>query len=159
MSKFRSGLDLMDQLREDFNSWLAPWNEQFSKEVLHSLADWSPAADIQDEGDHFVIHADLPGVESKNIDINMENNVLTIQGERESERKDKKRNYLRVERSQGKFMRRFVLPETIDVERISAKNEDGVLEIILPKNQNTTARKIEIEDYRNNQDKQSKPNH
>lgn len=146
ISRYRSGLDLVDQLREEFNSWLAPWNEQFSREVLHTLSDWTPAADIQDEGNHFIIHADIPGVETKNIEISMENNVLTLQGERESETKENKKNYLRVERSRGKFMRRFVLPETVDIEGITAKNKDGVLEITLPKTQNQTSRKIEIQE-------------
>ncbi len=159
LTKYRTGLDLVDQLREEFNSWLAPWNEQFSREVVQTLTDWSPAADIQDEGDHFIIHADIPGVESKNIEINMENNVLTLQGERESHSRENKKNYLRVERSQGKFMRRFVLPETVDVERISAKNKEGVLEIILPKTKNKTSRRIEIQDDIGTHDKHTKNNH
>lgn len=144
ITKYQSGLDFIDQIRGEFNSWLAPWNEQFSKEMLHTFSDWCPAADIQDKGNQFIIHADIPGVDAKNIHINMENNILTLKGERESEKKEEKKNYLRVERSKGTFVRRFVLPETVNIDKISASSKNGVLEITLPKSPNNTSHKIEV---------------
>ncbi len=105
---------------------------------------WSPAVDIKEEADRFLITADLPGVDPKDIEITMDNGVLTIKGERESEAREEKEGYKRVERVSGAFYRRFSLPDTADAEAIQAKGKDGVLEIILPKHEKVQPRKIEV---------------
>ncbi len=105
---------------------------------------WSPAVDIKEEADRFLITADLPGVDPKDIEITMDNGVLTIKGERESEAREEKEGYKRVERVSGAFYRRFSLPDTADAERIEAKGKDGVLEVILPKHEKVQPRKIEV---------------
>jgi HSP20 family protein len=105
---------------------------------------WRPAVDIKEETDRFLITADLPGVDPKDIEITMDAGVLTIKGERQSETRDDKDGYKRVERVSGAFYRRFSLPDTADAERIVAKGKDGVLEITLPKHEKLQPRKIEV---------------
>ena len=105
---------------------------------------WRPAVDIKEEADRFLITADLPGVEPKDIEITMDNGVLTIKGERKSEVRDEKEGYKRVERVSGTFYRRFSLPDTADAERIEAKGNHGVLEVTLPKHEKVQPRKIEV---------------
>lgn len=105
---------------------------------------WRPAVDIKEEADRFVIMADLPGVDPGDIEITMENGVLSIKGERKSEIRDEKEGYKRVERVSGTFYRRFSLPDSADAERIKAKGKDGVLEVSLPKHEKVQPRRIAV---------------
>ena len=92
-----------------------------------------------------MIHADIPGVDPKDIDVHMENGILTIKGERQSETKEEREGYKRVERVRGSFYRRFSLPDTADAEAISAKSQHGVLEVVIPKQQKVQPRRIQVE--------------
>ena len=95
---------------------------------------WTPAVDIREDAERFVIAADVPGVDPEDIELTMENGVLTIKGERTLEAKDEGDNgYRRVERVYGSFYRRFTLPDTADAEAISANGRHGVLEVVIPK--------------------------
>ena len=105
---------------------------------------WTPAVDIAEKDDHFLIKADVPGVDPKDIEISMENGLLTMKGERESETKEDKEGYTRVERSHGSFYRRFNLPETADSEDIAARSNKGVLEITVGKKEAAKPKKITI---------------
>ncbi len=105
---------------------------------------WRPAVDIKEEADRFLITADLPGVDPKNIEITMENGVLTIKGERTSAATEEKEGYKRVERVSGTFYRRFSLPDSADAERIQATGKDGVLTVSLPKHEKVQPRRIEV---------------
>ena len=105
---------------------------------------WVPAVDIKEEPKQFIIKADLPGVDKNNIEISMENNVLTIKGERQDIKKEERENYSRVERTTGSFYRRFTLPNTADSEKIQAKSKHGVLEVTIPKKEVAVSRRIEI---------------
>jgi HSP20 family protein len=105
---------------------------------------WRPAVDIREEENRFVILADLPGVDPKDIDITMEQGVLSIKGERVSDKEESHEGYKRVERVRGTFYRRFSLPDSADAERIEAKGKDGVLEIVLPKLEKEQARRISV---------------
>ena len=107
-------------------------------------SEWAPRVDIREEDKRFVIEADIPGVDPKDIEINMDKGVLSIRGERKSEKKVEEGNYTRVERSRGVFHRRFALPDSADPQGISAKGKHGVLEISIPKRPETTPRKIDI---------------
>ncbi len=109
-----------------------------------ATAEWAPAVDIKEEQDRFVIHADLPGVNPEDIDISMENGVLTIKGEKNTEAKTEKDNYKRVERIYGSFYRRFTLPDTADNEAISAKCKNGVLDVVIPKREAVKPKKISV---------------
>ena len=108
-------------------------------------SEWAPRVDICEEDKRFVIEADIPGVDPKDIEINMDKGVLSIRGERKSERRAEDENYTRIERSRGVFHRRFALPDSADPQGISAKGKHGVLEISIPKRPETTPRKIDIE--------------
>lgn len=109
-----------------------------------ALSQWAPQVDIKEEADKFIVTADLPGVEPKDIEVSMENNVLTIKGERHLERAEEGKSYSRLERFSGTFCRQFSLPDSIENEKIQAKSKNGVLAIIVPKKEREMARKIEV---------------
>ena len=137
----------MRQLRDDMNRAFGNALTTAAAGDAPPIAggDWSPAVDIKEDNESFVISADVPGVEPGDIEITMENGVLTIKGERKFEAKDEGDNgYRRVERAHGSFLRRFSLPETADTENISAKGKDGVLAITVPKKAALTPKRIAI---------------
>jgi HSP20 family protein len=110
-----------------------------------SVADWVPAVDIVEEQDRFVLRADVPGVKAEDIDVNMENGVLTVSGERHEESSEQANGVKRIERLTGKFYRRFSLPEVANAEEISAKSANGILEVVIPKQPEIRARRITVE--------------
>lgn len=123
------------------------WNAhagQLSNDETTAAADWSPAVDIKEEAERFVIHADVPGVDPKDIDISMEDGVLSLSGERKSESRSEKDGWKRTERLTGRFLRRFTLPEGTDAEGISAQGSHGVLEIVIPKQAKVAPKKIQV---------------
>ncbi|MBS0569149.1 MAG: Hsp20/alpha crystallin family protein [Proteobacteria bacterium] len=105
---------------------------------------WAPRVDIREEDKRFVILADIPGVEPKDIEVSMDKGVLSIKGERKTEFKEDRANATRVERSYGSFHRRFALPDSADAEGISASGKHGVLEISIPKKPELAPRKIAV---------------
>lgn len=107
---------------------------------------WIPRVDIYEEAERFVVLADVPGVEAKDIDVTADKGVLTIRGERRSEKKETDKNsYERVERTSGSFLRRFTLPESANTESITAKQTNGVLEVSIPKHPQVQPRRISVE--------------
>jgi HSP20 family protein len=109
-----------------------------------ATAEWTPAVDIKEEPDRYVLWADLPGVSPDAIDIMMENGILTLKGERDTEAKTRREGLKRVERVFGTFYRRFSLPDTADAEGISARCANGVLEISIPKKAAVQPKKIVV---------------
>lgn len=109
-----------------------------------SLAAWTPAVDIYEDGNQMVIKADLPEVNEKDIEVRLENNLLSIRGERKFEKKVSEENYLRVERAYGSFSRSFSLPSTVDAEHINAEYRNGVLTVTLPKREESKPRQIKV---------------
>lgn len=107
-------------------------------------SNWTPAVDIKEEDERFVLEADIPGVDPKSIEVTMDNGVLTIKGERKHESEKEANGYKRVERSYGTFYRRFSLPDSADAERVTAKGKDGVLEVSIPKLEKVQPRKITV---------------
>ena len=106
---------------------------------------WTPAVDVREDAERFVIDADVPGVEPGDIELTMENGVLTIKGERKLETEDEGGNgYRRVERVHGGFYRRFTLPDTADAEAISANGRHGVLEVVIPKRAAVQPKRIAV---------------
>lgn len=136
--------NMLNQLQREMNR-LFESSRRGDEEGGQLLADWAPAVDIKEEANQFVIHADLPGVEAKDIDVTLEHGVLTLKGQRTAEKKDETENYRRVERVRGTFLRRFSLPEAVDAEKVTAKCKDGVLEVIVPKRETAQPRRIAIE--------------
>mgnify|MGYP005812858123 FL=1 len=110
-----------------------------------ATAQWAPAVDIKEEPDRFVIYADIPGVEPDRIEVTMERGMLSIKGERSTEKKEEKEGFTRVERARGTFYRRFSLPDTADSENIQARGNNGVLEVVIPKKPTQQARRIEVQ--------------
>jgi HSP20 family protein len=111
----------------------------------NSVADYVPAVDVVEENDRFVLRADLPGVDPKNITISMENGALSLTGERRSETSENANGLHRIERLSGKFYRRFSLPESADAENITAKSSNGILEVAIPKKPVLQSRRITVE--------------
>jgi HSP20 family protein len=107
-----------------------------------ATSNWTPAVDIEEQTERFVITADVPGVPPEDIEITMENGILTIRGERREERNVEESGFRRVERISGNFYRRFSLPDSADPEGISAHGKNGVLEIVIPKGEKAKARRI-----------------
>lgn len=105
---------------------------------------WIPAMDLVEEDDHFVLRADLPGLSEEDVNVELEDNVLSISGERKSEHEDRKEGYYRIERASGSFSRSLTLPEGIDPERIQARFEKGVLEVRVPKPEQRKPRRVAI---------------
>ena len=110
-----------------------------------ATVEWAPAVDIKEEADRYVVHADLPGVKPDDIDVDLHNGILTIKGHRETEAKEEKENYKRIERIYGSFYRRFALPESVDEEKIEAKYDNGVLTINIPKKPQHQPKKITVQ--------------
>ncbi len=108
-------------------------------------SEWAPRVDIREEDKRFVIEADIPGVDPKAIEINMDKGILSIRGERKTEHNAGDGKYTRVERAHGVFHRRFALPDSANPDGIRATGRHGVLEIEIPKRPETTPRKIDIE--------------
>jgi HSP20 family protein len=109
------------------------------------VANWIPAIDIREEEKQFVLFADLPGVDPAQIEVTLDNGVLTIRGRRELAERDERSGYRRVERVSGEFFRRFGLPDTADSQSVKARYANGVLEVSIPKQPQVLPRKISVE--------------
>ena len=112
------------------------------EEMTHGA--WAPSVDIYEDKDRLILEAELPGMNREDFEISVENNVITLSGERKLEKKTEGDNYHRVERSYGTFTRSFTLPQTVTADGATADFENGVLKVSLPKREETKARKIEI---------------
>jgi len=108
------------------------------------LASWAPAADIYETENELVVKSDLPEMHEKDIDVRVENNTLTIRGERKFNNEVHEDNYLRVERAYGTFTRTFSLPNTVNTEAIKAEYKNGVLTVSMPKREETKAKQVKI---------------
>lgn len=109
-----------------------------------SGSDWSPAVDVREEADRYLVCVDLPGVPPDAVDIDLEQGVLTISGERPAIAPDEAAGYRRAERPRGRFVRRFSVPESVDVEQVAAHARDGVLQVSIPKLAKVMARRIPV---------------
>ena len=131
------------QLQDDINRLFSGLSTGDSSSVT---ADWVPNVDINEFEERFQLYVDLPGIEPKDVDITLENGVLTISGERfaQAEKADENVVRRRTERGTGRFYRRFILPESVDAEKVKATGRNGVLEILIPKQAKALPRKIEV---------------
>ena len=128
-----------------FNEWDRLMNDVFTDHSEDtSLSEWTPAIDITEDDDAFIVVADLPGLAKKNISINIKENMLTISGERKIEKKDEKKNYCRTERHAGIFKRSFQLTDQVIADKITASFKDGVLTVTVPKTEEVKPKEIEI---------------
>ena len=120
--------------------------DEFFGERRSGLAEgnWLPAVDVSENDADIVVRAELPGMTQNDIQLNLQDNVLTLTGEKKQETKDEQKNYHRTECSYGSFTRSFTLPANVNQEQIKATFKDGVLEIVLPKAEEAKAKKIAI---------------
>jgi HSP20 family protein len=109
-----------------------------------AAGEWAPAVDIIENDRSITINAELPGIDVKNVLVTVENNVLTLKGERHVDTEAKKENFHRMERAYGVFCRSFALPAHVDAAKVTAAFKDGLLTITLPRSEATTSRAIEI---------------
>ncbi len=137
---FRELRNLQDEMTRLFTG-VAP--ASFGREDVMYGA-WNPNVDIFEEKDNLILEAELPGLKRDDFELTIENNVITLKGERKLEKKSEGENYHRVERSYGSFTRSFTLPQTVKADDAKAEFHDGVLRVTLPKREETKARKIEI---------------
>jgi HSP20 family protein len=120
------------------------FTELMGRSQESNLTSWAPAVDIFESEHALVVKADLPEVKPEELDIRVENNILTIRGERKFEKKVDEKNYLRVERSYGSFARSFSLANTVNSEAIKADYKDGVLTLTIPKREEAKPKQIKV---------------
>ena len=134
---FRNMSNLQEQVNRLFDA-------SFRGKEESTLTAWAPSVDIYETENELVVKADIPDVNEKDIDVRVENNMLTIRGERKFEQKVKEENYLRVERTYGTFSRSFTLPNTINTEAIKAEYKQGVLTVELPKRAESKPKQVRV---------------
>ena len=139
---FRDLLALQDQLFRTFGSAYRGTGREDDEQSM--VATWSPLVDIFEDSEGITLKAELPEVEAKDVEIQVEGNTLTLKGERKLEHEDKRDAYHRVERTYGSFSRTFTMPNTVDVEHITAESKEGVLRVFLPKKAETKPRQIKV---------------
>lgn len=138
---WNAGNRLPEEVRQAFDRFLQPEDGDASSVVT---SQWAPRVDIREDEQHFVILADIPGVDPAQIEVSMDKGILTIKGERDAVNAEPSGKFTRVERARGAFHRRFALPDSADAEGITATGKFGVLEIVIPKKAQATPRRITI---------------
>ncbi|MEW6062603.1 MAG: Hsp20/alpha crystallin family protein [Bacteroidota bacterium] len=148
MTRWSGGFPMFrgfESLRRDMNRF---FDEFFRGDILADESffgrDWTPAVDVVENNDAYILKAELPGISKDDVKITLENNVLTIRGEKKNEMEKKEGNFHRVERSYGMFERSFTIPGTIKVNDIDAQYKDGVLTLTLPKAEEAKPKLIDV---------------
>ena len=139
---FRDLISLQERMNKLFEDSLSK-SRTFDEGMAAGA--WAPSVDIYETSEKIVIKVDLPGMSQEEVELRIEDNTLTVKGDRQLEKNTKREDYHRIERSYGAFSRSFTLPNTIDVDNIKAQHKNGVLEIVLPKKEDTKPKKIKIE--------------
>jgi HSP20 family protein len=141
---FRDLLSLQDRMNRLFDESYRGTQRSGSDDEWALGGSWAPAVDIFEQGNDIVLKAELPGVDPKDVDIRLENNVLSLRGQRKLENEVKRESYHRVERSYGTFSRSFTLPTVVDQGSIKAEFKDGLLRLTLPKREEAKPKQIQI---------------
>src|SRR6202050_2220433 len=137
---FREVATLQDRMNRLFRD---SFNQSGGDEALTSST-FAPAVDVYEDEHNVTLKIEVPGIDEKDIDVRIENNTLTVHGERKIEKEEKEENYRRVERQYGSFTRTFTLPTTVDSEKVSANYDKGVLKIALPKKAEAKPKQIKV---------------
>ena len=124
--------DFMTRMQRLIGSQHALARGPADKELM-TIADWAPACDIQETTEAFLVHAEIPDVKKEDVKVTVHEGVLTLAGERRSEKEEKGKKYHRVERSFGRFQRSFTLPSAVDESKVAATFKDGMLVVMVPK--------------------------
>ena len=139
---FRELDELQNRLSTLFGR--APIRKNGSKDEALAVAEWAPVVDIVEDDNEYLIKAELPEVKKEDVKVTVQDNVLTISGERQYEKEEKGKKYHRVERAYGSFARSFSLPEDADGEKVAAEFKNGVLMVHLPKSEKAKPKSIEV---------------
>jgi|SRR5947209_14857331 len=137
---------------DDFPAGIRLFHDTFNRMLNEPATSrpWTPAVDIFETENELVLHADLPGVQMSDIDIQMENGTLALKGERKFEQNQDHKGFHRIERSYGSFVRYFSLPDTVDTEKVKAEYSQGVLTVTLPKKEIAKPKSIKVQVGNNN---------
>jgi HSP20 family protein len=131
-------------IQREMNRMFDSFFNRGAQEEDSVITNWTPAVDIAERDDEYLVKVELPGVSKDDVKITLESNILTIRGEKKQEKETKKENYHRVERSYGSFQRSFTLPTTVKNEKIDATYKEGVLMVSLPKAEEAKPKQIEV---------------
>ena len=133
----------LNALKTQMDHVLARFTPQFDEELF--TTQWTPAADVLETKDAIVIKTELPGLQEKDLTVQIENGMLTVEGEKRFEKETPEKGYRRVEREYGKFIRTFALPPNVEPNKISAYYNNGLLELTIPKKEEAKAKTIHVE--------------
>lgn len=120
------------------------WPSKNGEKESMTVSQWTPLVDISEDATEYLVKAELPELKKEEVKVSVENGVLTISGERKSEKEEKGKKYHRIERSYGSFLRSFTLPEAVNADKVSAEFKDGLLSVHLPKDEKARPRSIEV---------------
>jgi len=136
----------LEDIEKRFSSLFGrvPVRKNGDREESLRLVEWAPLVDIVEDEKEYVIKAELPEVKKEDFKVSVQNDVLTIMGERSLEREEKRKKYHRIERAHGSFARSFTLPEDVDGGKVSAEFQNGVLNVHLPKSEKVKPKSIEV---------------
>ncbi len=126
--------DLFDRFFEDFNM----------PSLFEDDREWVPAFDISENEKEYIVTAELPGIDTKDLDVTLSDGILTVKGEKKEEKEDKGKDYHRIERRYGSFHRSFQIPGEIKADKVDASYKNGILKLTLPKAESSVTKKIEI---------------
>lgn len=136
----------IDDIQSSFDNFFGfPMTKLLGNEMPFFAGTWLPAIDVHDEKDRYVVKAELPGLDKKNVRVSVNDDILSIKGEKKKDNQIKEENCCRTERYYGSFQRNIRLANHVDIGKIKASFKDGVLELILPKNESAKPKSIDIE--------------
>ena len=141
---FRDLMTVQDRMNRIFDEAFRGVGRQGAEEDWALGGTWAPAVDIYEQDGTLVLKAELPGIDPKDVDVRVENNVLTLHGERKFENEVKRDQYHRVERAYGTFSRSFTLPSVVDTANIKAEFKEGLLRVVMPKREEAKPKQISI---------------
>jgi HSP20 family protein len=137
---FRDLVSLREKMNRLFEDAVTARGEE--RDMISST--WTPSVDIYETEDSIVLNAEVPGIDEKDIEIKIEDNTLTLKGERNFEKETKEENYHRIERSYGSFFRSFSLPRNVDQDKINAEHDNGVIRITMPKKPESKPKTVKV---------------
>jgi HSP20 family protein len=146
LTPWRSGFGFMEPFRKEMETLFSRFfgEENGNGPMLRAAQAWAPRVDVEETDKEILVKADLPGVDPKAVEVSVQDNVLTVRGEKKEEKEEKKKNYHRVERFAGSFYRAIPLPPGADAEKVAATSANGVVTITIPKKLESQPRKITV---------------
>jgi len=134
----------LERMRREMDRLWDSFFEERPRKKGEEIGEWMPAIDLSETNNDIIMKAELPGIDPKDIDISLTNDVLTIKGEKKQEKEEKEEDYHLIERSYGSFIRSIRLPKDVQSDKISASYKNGILKVILPKSEEAKKKEIKI---------------